>query len=128
MSTQVLAGSSVWVSPVTLEPVTIEVVLESDQPSQALAESIQAAIQAYLSPARYNLGSLLRIRELEYVVRSTPGVNGVTRLTVDNRVIDREMSFRWSIPTLDLLTLDVVGSGVTLSYYLGPGVTNDDRT
>jgi hypothetical protein len=113
---------------VTLEPVTIEVVLESDQPSQALAESIQAAIQAYLSPARYNLGSLLRIRELEYVVRSTPGVNGVTRLTVDNRVIDREMSFRWSIPTLDLLTLDVVGSGVTLSYYLGPGVTNDDRT
>lgn len=120
------AGSSVWVSPVELVQVNIETVLRVPNVSQAIADNIYKALFDYLSPLQFPLGGSIRIKELEYLVRSVDSVLEVTTLLINSQAVNLPMANRYTTPELDVVTVSLVDDlGRSHSYFLG--VTDGDR-
>lgn len=119
------AGSSVWVSPVSLSQVTVETVIRVPQLSQAIADNVYKVLAEYLSPLQFALGASIRIKELEYLVRSVTDVLEVTTLLVNGQAVNLAMPNRYTTPELDNVTVSLVDDlGRSYTYYLG--VTDGD--
>ena len=114
------AGSSVWVSAVGLSQLTVETVLRVPQLSQAIADSVYKVLAEYLSPLQFALGASIRIKELEYLVRSVTDVLEVTTLLVNGQAVNLAMPNRYTTPELDNVTVSLVDDlGRSYTYYLG---------
>ena len=119
------AGSSVWVSAVGLSQLTVETVLRVPQLSQAIADNVYKVLAAYLSPLQFTPGASIRIKELEYLVRSVSDVLEVTPLLVNGQAVNLAMPNIYTTPELDNVTVSLVDDlGRSYTYYLG--VTDGD--
>ena len=124
---QSFVASSVWVDPVSLFPVTVEIVAQTAQLSQDLANTVESALGAFVSPNSYQLGSTLDINELRYQVRQVSGITGVNSVILNRQLLSIPMPNAWTNPFLDTLILTLVQpNGVQQTYYLGFGTGNVD--
>lgn len=114
------AGASVWVSPVALSPVTVDAVVRVPQLSQGIADDCYRVVADYLSPLQFPLGSSIRIKELEYLVRSVQEVKEVVTLLINSQAVNIPMPNKYTTPELETLALTLVDSrGLSQTYYLG---------
>ncbi|MDV2996633.1 MAG: hypothetical protein N4J56_006287 [Chroococcidiopsis sp. SAG 2025] len=121
------AGSSVWVSPVAFSPVDIELVVNVPQLSQGYSDKIAGAIASLLSPTQHALGSSIRVKELEYLVRSLQGVTEVVTLLVNNQAVNLAMPNKYTTPKLEGVTVvQVDPQGRSATYHTGTGFGNPD--
>lgn len=119
------AGSSVWVSPISHRTVSIEVVGRVSQLSQATADRVYRVLTEYLSPLVFPLGASVKVKELEYLVRSVSDVLEITTLLVNSQAVNLAMPNIYTTPLLDTVTLSLVDDlGRSHTYYLG--VTDGD--
>lgn len=113
-------GSTVWVSPVSLVNVSADVTLRVDQISLELAEEVYEALKTHLEPSNFTLGSSVRLKELEYLVRTVIGVTEVVSVLINKEAVNVPMPNRHSTPFLDLVTVSLVDKvGYEQTYYLG---------
>lgn len=119
------AGSSVWVSPVELSQVDIEVIVRIPQLSSAIASRIYGKLADYLSPLQFPLGTKVRLKELEYLVRSGKDVLEVVSMLVNGQAVNLPMPNKYTTPELSNVTLTLLDDlGRSHTYYLG--VTEGD--
>lgn len=114
------AGSSIWVSPVVLQQITIDAVVSVDQLSQDTADAVFGAVKDYLSPSQFTLGTSVRLKELEYLIRSTEGIREVVSVLIDSQAVNLPMPNQYTTPDLEVLSLTMTdATGLTFTYYLG---------
>lgn len=119
------AGSSVWVSPVELSQVGIEVIARVPQLSSAIALGIYGKLADYLSSLQFPLGTTVRLKELEYLVRSVPDVLEVVSMLVNGTAVNLPMPNKYTTPEVSNVTLTLLdANGRSHTYYLG--VTDGD--
>lgn len=118
------AGSAVWVSPIERKLITIDAIVNVQQLSQGLANAVFDNLQDYLNPVNFSLGSSIRLRELEYRVRSVPGVDEVVSLLIDSEAVNTAMPNLYTQPVIETLALTMLDTtGLSHTYYIG---TEDD--
>ncbi|MFB2876869.1 baseplate J/gp47 family protein [Floridanema aerugineum] len=122
------AASSVWVSPVNLEPVYVEVTATTEQISIDLANRCYEALKEYVNPSgTYPLGGSLFINELEYIFRTVAGITRVESVLIDGQPLNRAMPNLYSTPLIDTLAVSLVQpDSVNYTYYLGNGTGDTD--
>ena len=117
------AGASVWVSPVETEEVDFDITLTVDSLSEDLPTAIFERLVSYLSPFTLGLGQTLEVKELEYVVRGTPGVRAIVSLLIDQQAVNRAASGPYVFPKLGTLTVSATDlAGYHKTYYIGTGI------
>lgn len=113
------AGSSLWVSPVSLEEVYLDAVVEVSQISEEVANSCLEIVQTYLKPSNYALGSTLRVKELEYLLRTAEGVTAIQYVTINGDAINHPLPGEYYATTLSQFTLtQVTSEGVAQTFNL----------
>jgi uncharacterized phage protein gp47/JayE len=123
---QSFAASSVWVSPVSMEPVTVSVIANVEQISLEIAKDLETAIADYLSPQSFILGSTIKVKEIEYLSRSVFGVTEIQSVLLDNQAVNRPMPLLYSQPFLETLEVTLIQSGASETFYLGTGDGDTD--
>lgn len=124
---QSFAASSVWVSPVAMEAVTVSVIANVDQISLEIAKDLESAITEHLSPQSFVLGSTIKVKEMEYLCRSVFGVTEIQSVLLDNQAVNRPMPLLYSQPFLETLEVTLIQSGVASeTFYLGTGDGDTD--
>ena len=121
------AGTSVWVSPVDLLSLSLEVVIKVTDISDDLSTQVLEALTAYLSPSNYQIGSTVILKELEFTTRSVEGVRYVDTLMINGEALNKPLTTKYTLPTIGLLTITQVDSlGRSKTYYLGSGFIDPD--
>lgn len=115
-------ASQVWVDPIVLDPLSIEVTLGVDQLSDSLADDVANAIYAYLSPLTYQWGTKVKTNELAYVVRQISNVNEVDSVIINNQPLDYLLANKYTSPFTDDLVINMIQpDGINNIYYRGLG-------
>lgn len=113
------AGSGFWVSPVQLQPIHLEAVLDVIQIDDQVASGLLEAVSKYLNPANYSLGSILRVKELEYVMRLVGGVEGIQYVTINSTAVNLPMPQKYFAPNLITFVVTLVTpDGIAKTYNL----------
>jgi Baseplate J-like protein len=122
LSSRIFAASQLWVSPVNLDPITVQINLGVTQVSEALADSITEAVYDYLSPLNYQWGLKLRTNEIAYVVRAVTGVNDVDSVFINDQPIDYLLPNKYTTVFIDTLEINLIQEdGVSQTYIRGLG-------
>lgn len=112
------AGSSVWLTPVDLYTANLDISITAMQLSDDLADDIFNQVLDYLSPASFVLGASIRVKELEYLVRSVEGVTEVFSLLINEQSVNLAMPNKFTQPKLGFLAITVTDpTGYTQTYY-----------
>ena len=115
------AGSSLAVLPALPQEVEINVVCKVDQVSAAQAQAIADALSYVLSPLRYPIGEPIRVKNLEYVVQSVPGVTELSDLRINGSAVDYLFTAAWVYPRLGATSVTISDSYLTKTYVQGNG-------
>ena len=120
-------GVGVYVSTINLVPLeiyTIAALLPGSNP-EIIAAEIYRQVREYLAPGKLPLGETIKLKEIEYVVRSS-GVAYVQSVSshVNDEVsyADIPLPYKYSAAKLYDLTVELTLNGQTFSYSWGAGV------
>jgi hypothetical protein len=115
----IFAGSELWVSPVSLQDIYLEAVITVPQVSDLVAQECLRVLGNYLKPSNYELGSLLRVKELEYLHRTIQGVAGVEYVTINGSGVNHPMPQSYYAPNLVQYSLmQITPDGTSKTYDL----------
>lgn len=103
-------SAAIWVSPASLQDISIEVLVDTRNIDSSIADDIESALIEYLDPRSFKIGSTVKVKELEYIVRQQVGVNGITTLTIDSQSIDKPMPTKYTQPRLASLNVILTDS------------------
>lgn len=111
LSQEIFLGSLVYVSGCVLAPVSLYINATSDGTTDATG-LIQNALIEYLNPLTYK-GSTIYYKELEYLVRSVPGVTRVDAAAIafdpdPPEVQDLLLPNSYTLPSLNSIHLDLI--------------------
>lgn len=116
------AASQVWVSPCTLDNLSLEITCGVAEVSEAQAAQIAQAIYDYLDPLSYSWGDKVKTNEIAYYARLVPGVTEVDSVMINGQPLDHLLSNKWTSPFTDTLVVTLVQpDGINQTYYLGLG-------
>lgn len=111
-------GASVWVSPASIKPVDIEVVVKAEYLHQDIVTDTYVDLLNYLSPNVIGIGSTIPIKEIEYIVRSVEGVTSVLTATIDRQSLNTPMPNKYTMPMLGNLAITIQDpTNVEETYY-----------
>lgn len=121
------AASQVWVSPVVLDNLSIELTCGVESVSESLADDIANAVYSYIDPLTYTWGSKVKTNEIAYAARQVSGVTEVDTVWINGQPLDYLLSQKWVSPFADDVTINLMQpDGVTQSYYKGLGLGDID--
>jgi uncharacterized phage protein gp47/JayE len=127
LSKRCFAGSYVWVKPMNLVPLQIDITAVVDLHSSTTADAIFNTLTDYLTPGVLPIGGTLLLSELIYVTRGVPGVKAVTNLLSNRVAANMLMPNKWSIPRLDFMFITLVDAeGYSKLYQRGKGFPTSD--
>jgi hypothetical protein len=119
---KVFAASQVWISPMELENLTIEVTCGVNLVSESLADEIALAVYGYLSPLAYPWGAKVRPNEIGFSIRQIPDVTEVDSVIINQEPLPYLLPHRWSCPFADSVIIQLVQpDGLRAIYYQGLG-------
>jgi hypothetical protein len=119
-----LLGTSLYVSPMGVVAIAVDVVakLKSEVAPAAVADSLWAAMQLYLSPSSYEPGASLLIQELRHQLRFALGIESLDAIGVNGGSLDLPMPNGYTLPTAYSLSANfVTQSGAKLNFIRGAG-------
>lgn len=124
---RVFIGASSWVSAAEYYPITIDLVISAESVNETIADNVYDALQAYLQPGTYTIGSTLEVNEVEYITRTVTGVKRVTTCFLNGDGLNLGMPNYYSYPNIDTVAITLVDSlGRTATYYRGTGDGDTD--
>ncbi len=110
------ATAAVWVSGIELFEVTLDVVINVNSLGDVDDKVVLDRFKEYLLASE--LGQTIRIKELEYLVRSCPGVTSVQYVTVNGDSLNTPLPSKFHTPRLIQLTLTkVMPDGTSITTY-----------
>jgi hypothetical protein len=122
MSPDIFAASNLWVSPLELLPVNIEVNVGCENASEPLGYDIEDAIETYLSPLSYPWGEKLRLSEIAYIVRQVTDVLNVDSVLFNGQAVDISMPNSYTCPQSNDITINMMqGDAIVLTLVGGQG-------
>lgn len=116
------AGSRVWVSACDFQKIQLEVLVEVETIDPATGQAILDTLTEYLLPSDLGIGNTVRVKRLEYLVQTVPGVVNMVSVLIDGLAVDKPMPTPYTVPFIDLIALTQIDStGLTSTQYLGKG-------
>lgn len=110
------ATASVWVSPVSIFQVSLDVVVNVNNLGDISDDTVLAALRDYLLGR--TLGDTIKIKELEYLVRSIPGIVSLQYVTINGDALDTPLPGKVYAPRLvQLILTKVNNSGISETTY-----------
>lgn len=100
----VMAASQVWVSPVEVREIEAELILTVKAIDPALSTVVYDKLSVFFSPSRRNLGRTIKIREVEHLAWSVPGITDVTA-TLDRKITNATPPTKYSRLKLGIVTI-----------------------
>lgn len=120
----VLLGSLIYVSALEVEPIDIYAIAKYApglDPS-AIAADIWTTLQNSLSPLKATPGQSVLVKEAEYQVRSTPGVDVVQSVTLNGLAGNVPMANKFTVPQARSLYVELVNQfGQVAPFAFGTG-------
>ncbi len=111
-------GASIWVSPADIKKIEMEVIIKVQTIDSTIVDEVFGSINEYLAPSNYPLGSTLKIKELEYLVRQQTGITEVVSITIDKESINTPMPNKYTQPKLNGLTVVLMDDdGTPVTFY-----------
>ncbi len=96
----------------------MEVIVKVQTIDSTIVDEIFSSINEYLSPINFQLGSTLKIKELEYLIRQQSGVTEVVATTIDKESINTPMPNKYTQPKLNGLTVVLMDDdGTPVTFY-----------
>lgn len=101
LTPRVQVGTSLYVSPLDVIDVDVDVVakLREDANPTAVANALWAALQSFLNPAVYAVSQSVILKEVEYRLRLTSGVEFIQAATLNGSTTNLPMSLPYSVPS-----------------------------
>jgi uncharacterized phage protein gp47/JayE len=116
----VFAGASLWVSPVALLPINLEITCKVEALGQEQAQNIYEAVKTYLSPLNLPIGSAVSLKNLEYMIRSVPGTLELGTVLINREASSAQMPEEYYSPDLQAVSVALIDpSGFEDVYYFG---------
>lgn len=115
LSPKLMLGTSLYVSPMELLPVSGNIVakLSPDADPTIVAEALWTEYQNFLSPSAYLPGATLINQELRHQIRFVSGVAFIDELTTNDSFVNIPMPNDWTLPTpysLAMTLVDIEGN------------------
>lgn len=105
-------ASTLYVSPMRVKKVTLDVVVVTDDISipTATATNIWNSISAYLSPINYPIGQSILMSEVEYHIRKAVGVVRLEQVLLDNDHLNVAVDTEYTVGDIKQMNLIIVNN------------------
>lgn len=100
------ATASVWISPISIFEVSLDIVVDVRSFDDVSDSDLYEKLSAYFLD--HTLGSSIKIKELEYVIRSIPGISSIQYVTINGDALNTPMPGKTYTPRIVQITLTKV--------------------
>lgn len=120
IANRLMLGTKLYISPINLVPIYVEVIVQADGTvdTQTLSDNAWTSLQTYLSLQTYPVGQDVLLEEVKYNLRQNGGFT-LSSLTLNSEPLNIAMPNDWSLPMCTALTIHVIdnlGNTTTNSY------------